>query len=399
MFSSFSIRDFRIYLIGMFVSMCGTWIQTIAQSWLVFELSNSSFLLGLTGFVSYLPILLLSLFSGVLVDRINRRNILLFTQILFMISAFLLAIFAQLKIITVNFILFISLLNGIILSIDAPARQTIIVELVGKPKILNAIALNSVAFHLARVLGPALAGMLIATMGITGCFYINAISFLAFIIALLLINPKQIINNSNNYFLGDLRSGLKFIRDNRIYLILMGIVGVVSLFGFSYVILMPVVAKNIFNLGVKGYGLFMAATGVGSLLAGLMLAGFKIGNLQSKILVFSIYTFSISLMIFALSKSLILSIFILAVAGFSILSSLTIINSLIQAMVPDEFRGRIMSVYMLTFAGTMPIGSLLAGSLSYLIGVGPTLFLFGLACFISFLFLSNKIKSKEFMLV
>ena len=181
MFSSLNIRDFRIYLLGMFVSMCGTWIQVMVQNWLVFELSKSSFLLGFVGFISYSPILILSLFSGVLVDRFNKRKLLLFTQVSFMILAFALAVLTQSNIITVNFIIVISLMHGIILSLDAPARQSMIFELVGKKKILNAVALNSIAFHSARMLGPALAGIFVAIISIAGCFYLNAVSFFAFI--------------------------------------------------------------------------------------------------------------------------------------------------------------------------------------------------------------------------
>ena len=394
MFSSFSIRDFRIYWIGMFVSLCGAWIQTMAQSWLVFELSNSSFLLGLVWFFSYLPIFLLSLFSGVLVDRINKKYLLLFTQVAFMGLAFLLAVFTQFEIVTVKFILIVAMLNGVILSLDAPARQSIVVELVGKQKILNAIALNSIAFHSARMLGPALAGIFIAAISIAGCFYINAISFLAFIIALLLIKPKHITRNNNNHFLVDLKSGIKFIMQNRIYLILISIVGIISLFGFSYVVLMPVFAKVILNLDVKGFGLLMSASGVGSLLAGLKLASLKESNKQPRFLVFSLYVFSFGLVIFALSKSFIFSILILVLIGFSSMSALVIINSMIQTMVPNEFRGRVMSIYILTFAGTIPFGSIVAGSLSQVIGVSNTLIVSGSLCFILFLF-TNKVLKKR----
>lgn len=392
MFSSFSIRDFRIYWIGMFVSLCGTWIQTMAQSWLVFELSNSSFLLGLVWFFSYLPIFLLSLFSGVLVDRINKKYLLLFTQVAFMSIAFLLAVFTQLEIVTVKFILLVAMLNGVILSLDAPARQSIVVELVGKQKILNAIALNSIAFHSARMLGPALAGIFIAAISIAGCFYINAISFLAFIIALLLIKPKHITKNNNNHFLVDLKSGIKFIMHNRIYLILISIVGVISLFGFSYVVLMPVFAKVILNLDVKGFGLLMSASGVGSLLAGLKLASLKESNKQPRFLVFSLYAFSFGLVVFAMSKSFILSVIILVLIGFSSMSAMVIINSMIQTMVPNEFRGRVMSIYILIFAGTIPFGSIVAGSLAQVIGVSNTLIVSGSLCFILFLFTNKALK-------
>ncbi|MFH1621583.1 MAG: MFS transporter [Candidatus Omnitrophota bacterium] len=398
MFSSLRTRDFRIYLIGMFVSMCGTWIQAMVQNWLVYDLSKSSFMLGLVGFVTYSPIILLSLFSGVLVDRVNKRYLLVFAQIAFMLFAFALALLTQFNLITVNLILLISLMNGIVLSIDAPARQAMVFELVGKERILNAVALNSIAFHSARMIGPALAGIFVAIISIAGCFYINAVSFLAFIVALLWIRPKHAANhNPDNHFMQDLKGGINFIKANRIYIILISIVGAISLFGFSYSILLPVFAKNILGLEIKGYGLLMSASGVGSLLGGFMLASLNKSKSQIKILSFTLIVFAVSLILFSLTTSLVFSILILVLAGFSSLSSLAIINSLIQTMVPNEFRGRIMSIYMLVFIGTIPFGSLLAGSLAHSIGVSSTLLILGLICFVIFLYLSQRIiKSKLF---
>lgn len=398
MFTSLKIRDFRIYLIGMFVSMCGTWIQAMVLNWVVFDLSKSSFLLGLVGFVTYSPIIFLSLFSGVLVDRFNKRYLLFFTQTTFMVLAFVLAFLTQVNIITVKFILLISLMNGIAISLDAPARQSIVFELVGKEKILNAVALNSIAFHSARMIGPALAGIFVAVISIAGCFYINAISFLAFIIALFFIRPKHAVNQNNNkHFFEDLKGGINFIRSNRIYLVLISIVGSISVFGFSYAVLLPVFAKNVLGLEIKGYGLLLSASGVGSLLGGFMLAGLKKPKSQIKILIFSLFAFVFSLIFFSLATSLVASILILILAGFASLSSLAIINSLIQTMVPNEFRGRIMSIYMLVFIGTIPFGSLLAGSLAQSIGVSRTLLSLGLVCFVLFLYLSRKIVKNKFV--
>ncbi|MDD5005822.1 MAG: MFS transporter [Candidatus Omnitrophica bacterium] len=396
MFSSFSIRDFRIYWIGMFVSMCGTWIQVMAQSWLVFELSRSSFLLGLVGFLSSLPVFLFSLFSGVLVDRINKKILLIFAQVVAMLLAFLLAVFTQLNIVTVNFILLIAILNGMVLSLDAPARQAIVVELVGKKNILNGIALTSIGFHAARMLGPALAGIFIATISIAGCFYINAISFLAFIVALLMIKPQSPRrNNSDLRFMDDLKGGINFIRHNRIYLILISIVAVVSLFGLSYMILLPVFAKEVLNLDAKGFGLLMSFSGLGSLLAGLALAGLKDSHKKIQFMIFALYLLTFGLVFLAVSDSFIVSAVILVLIGFSILTSSVIINSMIQTMVPDEFRGRMMSIYVLTFAGTAPFGSIIAGSLAQMSGVRIALGTIGFICFVLFLLLTPLLKTAK----
>jgi MFS family permease len=381
----------------MFISFSGTWIQAMAQNWLVFELSKSSFILGLVGFVGYAPMIIFSLFTGVLVDRVNKRKLLIITQIAFMICAFLIAVLTQFNVITIGLILLISLVQGAIMSLDAPARQAIVFDLVGKNNIMNAIALNSIAFHSARMLGPALAGIFVVAISIAGCFYINAISYLAFIVALFIIRPKNYSSqNNDSHFVEDLKSGINFIKTNRIYLILISIVGLVSLFASSYVILLPVFSKEILNLNIKGYGFLMSAAGIGSLLAGLMLAALTKPSFQPKILKISLCVFSLSLISFSLSRQFVTAILFLILAGFSSLSSLAVINSLVQTMVPNEFRGRIMSIYMLVFTGTMPFGSLFAGSLSHYIGVSRTLLISGLVCLALFLGISNKIfRNKE----
>jgi len=396
MFSSFTIPDFRIYWLGMFVSMCGTWMQIMAQSWLVFELSHSSFLLGLVGFVNSLPVFLFSLFSGVLVDRVNKKVLLIIAQVISMCLAFLLAVVTQFNIVTVNFILLITMLNGIVLSLDAPARQAIIAELVGKRNILNGIALSSIGFHAARMLGPALAGMCIAAISVAGCFYINAVSFLAFIVALFLIKPKVAARNNNNSpFMEDLKGGVKFILNNKAYLILISAMGVVSLFGLSYMILLPAFAKDVLGLDSRGFGLLMSCSGVGSLLGGLVLAGLKDPIKRIKFLIAALHVLSLSIIALAFSSSFIFSGVILASIGFTILSSSAIINSVIQTMVPDEFRGRIMSIYVLTFAGTAPFGSIMAGSLAQMLGVRAAFGVMGFICLCSFLVLTPLMKAAQ----
>ncbi len=389
MFSSLSIRNFRIYWLGMFVSLIGTWVQVVAQSWLVFQLTNSAFLLGLVGFLSSIPIFLLSLFGGVVADRMNKKNILLFTQNAFMLLAFLLAILTQMKLITPAQIMLIAVLNGIVMAFDAPCRQAVIAELVEKQHLLNAIALNSAAFNSARLIGPALAGILIASIGMSGCFYINGISFLAVIIALLLIN----INNgqrrsTKNFLIKDLSDGLKFIKDNRIILILISMVGITSLFGISYVILMPIFANDVLNVGVKGLGSLMSSAGFGALIGALILARLGDFKYKGKLLISSSVIFSISLVLFSLSKTYLLSLIILILIGGASVTAIGIVNTLLQTLVPDEFRGRAMSAFMLTFAGFMPFGNLLAGSLAHIWGVSITVLISGIICTVFFIIIN-----------
>ncbi len=373
----------------MFISLIGTWVQVVAQSWLMFQLTNSVFLLGLVGFLSSIPIFLLSLFAGVLADRMNKKNILLFTQNAFMLLAFLLALLTQMKLITPAQIMLLALLNGIVMAFDAPARQAVIADLVGKEHLLNAIALNSAAFNSARIIGPALAGILIAGIGMSGCFYINGVSFLAVIIALLLINinngPKR---NTGNFLLKDLSDGLRFIKDNRIILILISMVGITSLFGISYVILMPVFANDVLNVGVKGLGSLMSSAGFGALIAALVLARLGDFKYKGKLLISSSIIFSISLVLFSLSKTYFISLITLILIGAASVTATGLINTLLQTLVPDEFRGRAMSAFMLTFAGFMPFGNLLAGTLSHIWGVSITVLIGGITCAVFFIIIN-----------
>jgi len=381
MFSSLKVKYFRIYWLGMFVSLIGTWIQSVAQSWLIFQLTNSAFLLGVVGFLGSIPIFVLSLFGGVLADRVNKRNILIFTQVFFMLLAFLLAFLTQFQLIKPQQIMIIALLNGIIMAFDAPARQSIVVELVGKEHLFNAIVLNSIAFNSSRIIGPAIAGLLISAIGMSGCFYLNGISFLAVIIALFLIKLNKNPSAQNNKSaLSDLKQGLVFISRDRLILALISMVSAVSLFGISYVILMPVFANDILRVGVKGLGTLMFSTGLGALIGALALA--RLGNFKykGKLLIWSVFSFACSLIVFSLSRNYPVAIVSLICVGCSSVTAIALINTLIQIKVPDEFRGRVMSLFMITFAGIMPFGNLISGTLAEVFGVSQALFLCGLVC-------------------
>ncbi len=381
MFSSLKVRDFRVYWFGALISLTGTWIQAVAQSWLVFELTKSAFLLGVVGFLTYLPIFFLSLFGGVMADRMNKRNILIFTQTAFMLLAFLLAVLTQLKLITPAQIMVIALLNGAVMAFDAPSRQAVVVELVGKTHLLNAIALNSAAFNSARIVGPALAGVLVATIGMSGCFYINGISFLAMIGALFLIKLNNAAKRSgNNRAFHELKEGLRFIKNHRLILILIAMVSMVSLFGVSYIILMPVFASDVLMTGVKGLGFLMSSAGAGALIGALVLA--RLGDFQQKgrLLISSSIIFSVSLVLFSLSRSYLFSLIFLGLVGCAGVVAVALVNTLLQVNVSDEFRGRVMSVFMLAFAGFMPFGNLLAGSLTQWLGAPFAVMFSGIIC-------------------
>lgn len=368
----------------MFVSLVGTWVQTVAQSWLVFQLTNSAFLLGVVGFLGSIPIFILSLFGGVLADRVNKRNILIFTQAAFMLLAFLLAVLTQFKFITAAQIMLIALFNGVIMSFDAPARQSIVVELAGREHIFNAIALNSVAFNSSRIIGPAIAGVLISVIGMSGCFYLNGVSFLAVIIALFYIKLGKNKVRKNNSALADIKEGLVFVFNNRLILALVSVVAAMSLFGVSYIILMPVFASHVLSVGVRGLGVLMSSAGIGALAGALGLA--RLGDFKSKgrLLVWSVFLFSVSLIVFSLSRNYILSVFALIFVGGTSVIPVALVNTLLQINVPNEFRGRVMSLFMITFAGVVPFGNLISGVLAQTWGVSMALLLCGSVCLVLF---------------
>ncbi|MBM3249711.1 MAG: MFS transporter [Candidatus Omnitrophica bacterium] len=389
MFSSLKVRDFRLYWFGMLVSLVGTWIQSVAQSWLVFQLTGSAFLLGVVGFLSSIPIFVFSLFGGLLADRLNKRKILLATQTSFMLLAFLLAALTQLKLVTPAQIMFIACLNGAVMAFDAPSRQAVVVELVGKEHLLNAIALNSVAFNSSRIIGPAVAGILVATIGMSGCFYLNGISFLAVILALAVIRTHNHVKaNKKAGLILDLKEGFSFVKKHYLILVLVAMVGMVSLFGVGYIILMPVFAEQVLKAGVKGLGVLMSASGFGALIGALTLARLGDFRYKGKLLLASSLIYSVSLILFSLSQAFFFALIALFLIGAGGVTSIALINTLLQSGVPDEFRGRVMSIFMLTFAGFMPFGNLFAGSLAQVIGVSATIFLSGVICTIFFILIN-----------
>ncbi len=380
----------------MFISLIGTWIQTVAQSWLVFQLTKSSFLLGFVGFLSSFPVFLFSLVGGVAADRINKRKILICTQIAFMLLAFLLAILTHLKLVTPLQVMIIATLNGLTMAFDGPSRQAMVVELVGKKYLTNAIALNSVAFNASRIIGPAIAAMFVASIGLSGCFYINGVSFVAVIVALFLIktNSHHDASDRRSAF-ESLRDGLVFIKKNPLILTLIGVVGISSLFGVSYIILMPAFVQEVLHGGVKGMGILMSGSGVGAVIGALFLAKFGDKRGKGKLLIGSALLFSFSLMMLAFSKSFMFAFMMLMVVGAASVTAMALVNTLLQIMVEDRFRGRVMSVFMLTFSGMIPFGNLLSGAVAQGLGVSFAVFLNGLvcsACFVIVLLFSREVR-------
>src|SRR4030043_135685 len=390
-FSALHYRDFRLFWFGQLVSLSGTWMQSVAQGWLVYSLTKSPFYLGLVAAAGSLPILLFTPAGGIVADRFRKRNLLLMTQALSIIPALVLGILTDFNLIAVWHVALMATLLGSVNAFDIPARQAFFVEMVGKSNLTNAIALNSAAFNGARMIGPVIAGMTIAYIGLPSCFYLNALSFFAVIIALSKINIRGEIKESSNGFIRDFTEGIQFMKSNpEIYRIIL-LIAVFSLIGIPYITFLPVFAVEVFRTGPKGLGFLVSAAGTGALTAALSLA-FK-GDIKDKnrFMSISALCFSFSLFAFSLSKIFYLSIVILIFIGWGIVSFLATANSFIQLSVPDNLRGRAMSVYALVFLGTAPLGNSLLGVLADSFGTSRAVSISAIICIIASVIFSVKI--------
>jgi MFS family permease len=377
-------KNYRLFFVGQSISLIGTWMQQIAMSWLVYRITNSVLLLGVVGFLGQLPTFILAPLAGVIADRHNRRRILVFTQTLAMLQALVLSILVLTNNIEVWHIIVLSIFLGVIGSFDIPVRQAFTVEMIEKREDLgNAIALNSSMVNVARLIGPSLAGILIATLGEGICFLLNSASYIASIVSLLAMSiTPRIIIPSDRHVLHHLKEGFiyafNFIPIRAILILL----GLVSLMGVPYQLLMPVFAKDIFHGGPKTLGFLMAMSGVGALAGAIYLAGRKSVVGLGKIIAFASGLFGLGIIMFALSKVLWLSMTIICIAGFAMMVQMAASNTILQTIVEEDKRGRIMSFYTMSFMGMAPFGSLLAGSLAHKIGAPNTLLLGGMCCII-----------------
>jgi MFS family permease len=394
-FRSLRHYNFRLFWFGQMISLIGTWMQSMAQGWLVLQLSNSAFLLGLVSTFASLPIFFFSLPAGVLADRLKKRKILIFTQAGAMILAFILAFLTFAGLVRVWHVMILAISLGMVNAFDAPTRQSFVKEMVGGEDLLNAIALNSFVFNAARILGPAVAGILISLVGEAGCFLINGLTFLAVIAGLLLMRMQDLVFPSiNNSLLASLKQGFSYIKGNKKVLGLLLMSSTMSVFGFSYAVLMPVFARDILKAGASGLGFLMAAIGVGAIAAGLGLASRKPEE-KLKYMQAGIIVFFISLFAFSLSKSLFFSLVFLVGSGWGMISIIATCNTLLQEIIPDELRGRVLSFYTMMFLGTMPLGSFLAGSLGEALGVIWTVRVGSLLCLVISLFLFTRFIHRE----
>jgi MFS family permease len=383
-FRALKYRNFKLYFAGQSISLIGTWIQMIAMSWLVYDLSHSAFLLGVVGFLSRIPTLVFAPFAGVIADRFNKYKLLFLTQILAMIQAVIITILLFANAVQIWHILVLGIFLGIINSFDIPVRQSFVIELIEKKEDLsNAIALNSAMVNGARLIGPSIAGLLVASFGESWCFMINSLSFIAILSTLMLMKIQPVkISKTNEGYAKKLKEGFKYVFGFRPIRDILILLALVSLMGMPFQVLMPVFAKDIYGGGPNTLGFLMASVGLGALIGALYLAQRKSVLGLGRNLVIAAGIFGAGLISFSLSQSFWLSIFILLFAGFGMMVEITASNTLIQTISDDDKRGRVMSFYTIAFMGTVPFGNLLSGIFSDLIGVSYTVLLGGVFCII-----------------
>jgi MFS family permease len=383
-FRTLSSRNYRLFFGGQSISLIGTWIQQLAMGWLVYDMTGSVFILGLVGFVSRIPTLVLAPYAGVIADRFNKYRLLLLTQILAMVQSTILTVLLFAHVIEVWHLVALGLMLGIINSFDMPIRQSFIVEMIEKKEDLsNAIALNSAMVNGARLIGPTIAGILVAAVGEGWCFLLNSISFIAVIGSILMmkiifVQPEKKDTSSSRELIDGFKYAFGFMPIKYILLLL----ALVSLMGMPYQVLMPVFAKDILKGGPNALGFLMAAVGVGALIGTLFLASKKSVLGYGRNIAISAAVFGGALIIFSLSNVFWLSMLILPVVGIGMMIQITSSNTLLQTLTDDDKRGRVMSLYSMAFMGMVPLGSLLTGFMADHIGVPLTVLFGGVCCII-----------------
>jgi MFS family permease len=376
------IPDYRLFWFGNFLSNIGTWMQNVAQSWLVLVLAerglhpsigamgeSPAFWLGLVGFASSAPMLAFGILGGVIADRVDRRKLLLGAQTAMMLSALALFLLAATHTINVTEVVLLAFVTGTAMSLNMPSYQALVPQLVPREDLTNAIALNSAQFNMSRVLGPTLGGFVMAGFGVPANFLLNALSFLAVIAALLRMKfpPKEAIEGDRGFF-GHLRDGFAYVRGQRQMSLLILLVGIASMLAIPYLMFVPYFARTVLQVGEKGLGLLMAFSGLGAFLGAATIAYAGKIHWRGRFIVLSGMMFFVAIILFTFSRSFVLSGGLLALAGFSMIIMVATVNSTLQHLADDAMRGRVMSIYATAFLGFAPIGSLIAGSLAGTVG-------------------------------
>jgi MFS family permease len=380
-FRALKHRNFQLFIAGQLVSLIGTWMQTTAQLWLVYRLTGSAALLGVFGFANQIPMLVLASVGGYVGDRYSRHRGVIATQTISMLLAFLLAVLTLTNVVHVWHLIAITLLVGIVNAFDVPIRQAFFVQMVGKEDLPNAIALNSSIFNGARVVGPAIAGFAIAWVGEGWCFFLNGLSFLAVIFALMAMKiEQQERKDSGESPLQSLLQGFRFAMKDRPIRSTLLLMSMLSVFGLQYSVFMPIFAEDVLHSGARGLGFLMSAAGVGAVLGALQFAARTAYRGLAKWIAAMSVICSVCLLIFSQSKIFWLSIVVLFIVGFAATSQMAATNTTVQNRSPDALRGRLMAVYATMFMGVQPLGALLAGGIAKRLGAPATLAIFGTIC-------------------
>ncbi|HHV57435.1 MAG TPA: MFS transporter [Firmicutes bacterium] len=374
-FSALRHRNFRLFWSGQCVSLIGTWMQNVAQAWLVLQLTDSAFLLGLVAATQFVPMLVLSLFAGVIADRFPKRRLVLATQTTMMLMAAILGTLTYLGVVRYWHVLLLALGLGLANTLDMPARQSFIIELVGREDLMNAIALNSSIFNAARVIGPAVGGLVMGWLGVAPCFFINAASFAAVIIGLLFIRvaEKKPAPRRREPVWADIAVGINYARQTPAILEPLLLMAALSTFAMNFNVLVPTYAKHTLSLTESGYGFLMAALGIGAFAGAVMLAFISHRGPQRALLVAGVGGITFFQSLLALTRWFPLAFLLLMLTGWSMITFTASVNTTIQLASLDELRGRIMSLYSLVFGGVIPFGSLFAGTIAGWIGAPAAL--------------------------
>ena len=367
-----AVDDFRRFWYGSILSNVGSWMQIVAQGWLILQLTNSAFYLGLVGLVRAVPALSITLVGGVLADRLDRRRLLMVTQTSAALLAILLGILDITGVITVWQILILAFFSASVMAIDNPTRQALIPDLVGKENIASAVGLNSAAWNAAAVIGPSVAGVLVATISTSGAFFINGLSYVMVIYAVWRIAPRPRLPRSGQSIVENLSAGLSYIFQDRRIWGLVVVLAVPTFFGSPYIQFMPIFAQDILHRGSGGYGVLMAATGIGALTGALMVGRVSRSKRNGRTLLILTSIFAAALILFSMSHWFVSSLAILLIVGSAETLFMATGNTLLQLNVPPEMRGRVMSVYSLIPMGMMPLGSMILGSIGQTIGTPIT---------------------------
>jgi len=381
-----SHRNFRFFFFGQGISLIGTWMQSVALGWLVLDLTNSAFAVGLNSALRSFGVLAFTLYAGVIVDRVDKRRLIVLTQVLQMVEALALAVLVWTHTIATWQVMVLAVGFGIVNAFDIPARQAFLVELVGKQDLMNAIALNSSMFNAARIVGPAVGGLLIGAAGIGACFLINGVSYIAVIAGLLAIRlppPVRPVGRVSGWEW--FQAGARFLWEERRLRVLMILVGVLSVLGFPVLVLMPVIARDVLHTDARGYGLLMAAVGVGAMLGALALALTGRDTRKGPAMLVGGAAYSALLIAFAATRQFWLALLLLALAGWAMIITTALANTLIQTIVPDDMRGRVMAFYAFVFVGMAPLGAFQAGLLGEHLGAPIAIGLGGAGCLVTVL--------------